>query len=154
MSAALPVPHGTAEQLARVHHFRQLTDTLPEAHELDPVIRFLLGRVTDHREVLEQLHDELDQLWSLVSGDFDDDQLDELTDDEHAAAFFPSYGYEVDARYTKTRDRLIAEIEGVIWRAREAAVRCPSCHGAGGWQQPDGLIVECPRGCMTEAGAA
>lgn len=30
---------------------------------------------------------------------------------------------------------------------------CPTCRGAGGWQQPDGLIIECPRGCMT-GGAA
>lgn len=29
---------------------------------------------------------------------------------------------------------------------------CPTCRGAGGWQQHDGLIVECPRGCMTEDG--
>lgn len=25
---------------------------------------------------------------------------------------------------------------------------CSVCHGQGGWQQPSGLIVECPRGCM------
>jgi hypothetical protein len=32
--------------------------------------------------------------------------------------------------------------------------RCPTCRGAGGWQQQhDGLIVERPRGCMT-GGAA
>jgi hypothetical protein len=30
---------------------------------------------------------------------------------------------------------------------------CGCCRGAGGWQQHDGLIVECPRGCMT-GGAA
>jgi hypothetical protein len=24
------------------------------------------------------------------------------------------------------------------------------CHGAGGWQQHDGAIEECPRGCMTD----
>lgn len=29
---------------------------------------------------------------------------------------------------------------------------CFTCHGAGGWQQPSGLIVECPRGCMTDDG--
>jgi hypothetical protein len=27
--------------------------------------------------------------------------------------------------------------------------RCPACHGAGGWQQYDGAIEECPRGCST-----
>lgn len=32
---------------------------------------------------------------------------------------------------------------------------CTTCRGNGGWQQHDGLIVECPRGCMTgERGAA
>lgn len=31
---------------------------------------------------------------------------------------------------------------------------CPTCRGNGGWQQSDGLIVECPRGCMTEERAA
>lgn len=30
---------------------------------------------------------------------------------------------------------------------------CPVCHGNGGWQQHDGLIIECPRGCMV-GGAA
>ncbi len=30
---------------------------------------------------------------------------------------------------------------------------CPSCRGAGGWQQYDGLIIECPRGCMTRDSA-
>lgn len=37
-----------------------------------------------------------------------------------------------------------------------ACTVCPTCRGAGGWQQPSGLIVECPNGCMTdpERGAA
>lgn len=35
-----------------------------------------------------------------------------------------------------------------------ATITCPTCHGNGGWQQSDGLIVECPRGCMTEERAA
>ncbi len=30
---------------------------------------------------------------------------------------------------------------------------CPSCRGVGGWQQYDGLIIECPCGCMTRDGA-
>lgn len=41
-------------------------------------------------------------------------------------------------------------------RIRAAALHtsCPTCRGAGGWQQHDGLIIECPRGCMTRDGAA
>jgi hypothetical protein len=31
---------------------------------------------------------------------------------------------------------------------------CLSCRGAGGFQQYDGLIIECPRGCITADGAA
>jgi hypothetical protein len=34
-----------------------------------------------------------------------------------------------------------------------AATACPTCFGAGGWQQYDGLTIECPRGCWTEAAA-
>jgi len=32
------------------------------------------------------------------------------------------------------------------------SAQCPVCHGSGGWQQHDGAIEECPRGCMTEDG--
>lgn len=38
-------------------------------------------------------------------------------------------------------------------RSTQRAV-CPVCHGAGGWQQPDGAINECPRGCATGGDAA
>lgn len=39
-------------------------------------------------------------------------------------------------------------IPGDVEQCDECAP-CPTCRGAGGWQQHDGLIVECPRGCMT-----
>lgn len=114
-----PVLHGTAETLARVHHFRQLTDALPEAHELDPVLRVLVGTVTDSAQVLEHLGDELDQLWSLITEDYDADRLDELTDDDWAHGFFCTPGDEELARYSKTRDRLAHDVEGYIRMARE-----------------------------------
>lgn len=112
MTAVLPVAHGTAEQLARLRHFRQLD--LPEAHELDPVARFLIGRVGDATEVLEQITDELDQLWSLITEDFDDDQLDELTEDDWARHSFATQQQEADHRHTATVARLVYAIEGHI----------------------------------------
>lgn len=118
MTAALPVQHGTAEQLARIHHFRQLTDPLPDAHELDPVARFLIGRVGDAREVLAHLADELDQLWSLITEDFDDDQLDELTEDDWARYSFATQQQEIDHRHAATVARLVGDIEGYIWLHR------------------------------------
>lgn len=128
-----PVAAGTAETLARVHHVRQLTDALPEAHELDPVLRFLLGRVTDPAEVLEQLHDELDQLWSLLTEDYDDEQLDELTDADWQRHSFSSYQQEADYRHSLTVSRLVADVEGHIWRARLTHFedRCSACDGDG-----------------------
>lgn len=116
MTAVLPVQHGTAEQLARLHHFRGLD--LPEAHELDPVFRFLIGRVADPAEVLEQLADELDQLWSLVTEDYDDDQLDELSEADWERHSFSSYQQEVDHRHSATVSRLVGDIEGHIWLHR------------------------------------
>jgi hypothetical protein len=118
VTAALTVQHGTAEQLARLQHFRGLTDTLPEAHELDPVARFLIGRVADPREVLEHLADELDQLWSLITEDFGDDQLDELTEDDWARHSFATQQQESDHRHSATVARLVGDIEGYIWLHR------------------------------------
>lgn len=113
------VAHGTAETLARVHHFRQLTDALPEAHELDPVVRFLLGRVTDPAEIVGHLHDELEQLWSLITEDYSDEQLDELTEGDWERYSFSTQEQEVDHRYAITRDRLSHDIECYIRMARE-----------------------------------
>lgn len=113
-----PVAHGTADALARIWHFRQLTDTLPDAHELDAVTRHLIGRVPDHHDVLEHLADDLDQLWSLTTEDFDDDQLDELTEDDWAKHSFVTYQQEIDHRHLATVARLVWDIESHIHLAR------------------------------------
>lgn len=118
MITAQPAAHGTAEQLARLIHFRALEDALPDAHELDPVIRFLIGRVDDAHELVAQLLDELDQLWSLITEDFDDDQLDELTDEDWSRHSFSTYQQEVDHRHSATVARLVGDIEGHISLAR------------------------------------
>jgi thiamine pyrophosphate-dependent acetolactate synthase large subunit-like protein len=114
MTAVQPVRHGTAEALARLQHFRQLTDPLPDAHELDQVIRFLVGPVHDATQVLEQIGDELDQLYDLVTEDYFLDQLDELTDDDWARHSFATYQQETDHRHAVTVSRLIYAIEGHI----------------------------------------
>jgi len=117
------VQHGVAEQLARVAYFRTMEH--PQADELDCVARFLLGAVGG-REATDllwsQLRDDCQRLWHLITDDWDDRDLDELTDGEWARSSFPSAGYEIDARYEKTRDRLTGEIESAIYRARVAAV--------------------------------
>jgi len=116
MTALDAVAHGTAEQLARIHHFRQLD--LPEAHELDDVMRFLIGQVTDWRQVVEHLGDDLDQLWSLLTQDFDDAQLDELTETDWERHSFSSYQQEVEHRHTMTVTRLVDSVEGEVHLAR------------------------------------
>jgi hypothetical protein len=112
VTAVQPVAHGTAEQLARIRQFRGLD--LPEAHELDPVARFLIGRVPDPAEVLEQITDELDQLWSLITEDFDESDLDELSEDDWARHSFATQQQEVDFRHAATVSRLVYAIEGHI----------------------------------------
>ncbi len=126
MTAAEPVRHGTAETLARVLHFRQLTDTLPEAHELDPVIRFLLGRVTNPTELLDHLRDDLDQLWALATDDYDDDQLDESTDTDWEQHSFPTWQQEMEYRYSITADRLVHDVENHIRVARARHAQQPT----------------------------
>ncbi len=54
---------------------------------------------------------------------------------------YPLQELTVDAAYR----RLQADFQ-------QRRVVCPSCRGNGGWQRADGLIVECPRGCMTADG--
>jgi hypothetical protein len=132
MTAVRPVAHGTAEALARLQHFRGLTDALPDAHELDPVMRFLVGPVGDARQVLEQIGDELDQLWSLVTEDFDDDQLDELTGADWERHSFATYGQEVAHRHAATVARLVYAIEGhvALHRVIHAEQQRPARTGA------------------------
>jgi hypothetical protein len=112
----IAVPHGTADALARIHHFRGLD--LPEAYELDDVTRFLLGRVPDADELIEQLGDDLDQLWSLLTDDYDDDQLDELSDRDFRRFDFATYGQEVSHRHSCTVARLVHDVEQRIHVAR------------------------------------
>lgn len=115
-----PVLYGTADALARVWHVRQLTDTLPEAHELDPVLRFLLGPVTHPAAILQHLSDQLDQLWSLLTEDYDaDNDLDEVPEADWARYDFPTWQHEANHRYARTFERLTDDIESYIRMARE-----------------------------------
>lgn len=116
-----PVRGGTADALARVAHFRNLTATLPEAHELDDVIRFLLGAVDDTATLMAALAEDLDRLWSLATDDFDDDQLDDLSEDDFRRFDFPTYGQEIAHRRTATVDRLSDEVDRRIFLARYRA---------------------------------
>lgn len=116
MTAPEPVRPGTAEALARVMHFQAVEHVQPE--ELDSVARWLIGHVTDPREVAQHIADELDQLWSLLTDDFDDDQLDELSDADWERHSFSTYAQEVEHRRALTLTRLVAAIEGHIWLAR------------------------------------
>lgn len=125
-----PVRPGTAEQLARIAHFRALD--LPEVEELDIVAGFLLGDVGDvlhKQELWGQLQDDCHKLWHLLTDDWDDRDLDELTEAEYEASYFPSQGFETDARYEKTVARLAFCIDRDVWLARvEAAARTASAH--------------------------
>jgi hypothetical protein len=122
MTAALPVAHGTAEQLARIAHFRALETVQPE--ELDAVALFLIGDVGDATEKLALWHElrgDAEKLWYLVASDWDDRDLDELTDADWMRHSFATVDQELAHRYGVTRDRLVGEIEGCIWRHRYAA---------------------------------
>ena len=115
-----PVLYGTADALARVWHVRQLTDTLPDAHELDPALRHILGPVTDPAAILQHLRDQLDQLWSLLTEDYDaDNDLDEVPFEDWLRYDFPTFQQEVEYRYSVTVDRLVHDIESYIRMARE-----------------------------------
>jgi hypothetical protein len=118
-----PVRCGTAEQLARLAHFRALN--LPEVDELDAVACFLIGDAGDsqaRRELWEQLRDDAERLFHLITDDWDSDDLDELT--ERQCMRLPLVALEqeiVDARYAATRERLAADIEGTVRLARYTA---------------------------------
>lgn len=116
---ATTVPHGTADALARVWHVRQLTDTIPDAHELDPVLRHILGPVTGAAAILQHLRDDLDLLWLLITEDYDNDCLDEVPEPEWARYDFPTWQQEIEYRYSITVDRLVHDIESYIRMARE-----------------------------------
>jgi hypothetical protein len=118
-----PVWHGTAEQLARIAHFRGLERTQPE--EFDALAYFLLGDVGDAftREALwANLEPDLLKLWHLVTSDWEEDDLDEVPEADWVRYSFATVAQETDHRYQITRDRLTHEIEHLIHLSRLAAV--------------------------------
>jgi hypothetical protein len=121
--APQPVRPGTAENLARLAHFRALD--LPEADELDSVAYQLLGAVGDtnaKRELWEQIRvGDGRELWFLIAADWDDRDLDELTEEQYRRLEPADHAEELDARYEVTRDRLVHDIERTIWLARARA---------------------------------
>jgi len=149
-----PVPHGLAEQLARVAHFRELDH--PEAHELNCVARFLIGDVggRDAADLLwVQLRDDCLRLWHLVTDDWDDRDLDELTAAQYERLGVCSYELEQHARFERTRDRLSSEIETAVHAARYRAVAARRASG-----HRDGAlaaaVVRHPAGSLFPGGAA
>jgi hypothetical protein len=115
---------GTAENLARLAHFRGLD--LPEADELDSVAYQLLGDVGDtnaKRELWEQLRDgDGRSLWYLIADDWDDRDLDELTEAQCTRLPLTATEDEVtQLRYEVTRERLLGDIERTVWLARARA---------------------------------
>jgi hypothetical protein len=116
-----PVRAGTAENLARLAHFRSLD--LPEADELDAVAFFLLGDVGDtnaKRELWDAIRDGDGQaLWYLVADDWDDRDLDDLTETQCTRLPLTATEDEVtQLRYEVTRERLIGDVERTVWLAR------------------------------------
>jgi hypothetical protein len=110
---------GLAEQLARIAHFRALH--LPEVDELDPVAFHLIGKVgslVDQAVLWERLQEDAIRLWHLLIDDWDDRDLDELTEDEWRRLDFQTQQAEIDHRYTATRARLAHDIEQAVWLAR------------------------------------
>ena len=116
------VPAGTAEQLARLAHFAGLD--LPEVEELDSVARFLIGNAGDtaaRQELWQQLRDNAEHLWHLITDDWSDDMLDGLRSVDYERHQIDSYDREQELRYRFTRDRLSGSIENRIEQARFAA---------------------------------
>lgn len=124
-----PVPPGTAENLARIRHFRDLLTgadgiDAPDAHELDAVAAFLIGDVGGRLEteaVWSEIRDDCRALWHLVTDDWCTEDLDELSEAEWARSFFATAEHEIDRRYEVTRERLADEIEQTIRLARYSA---------------------------------
>ena len=116
--APLPVPFGTAQALATLAHFETLDN--PDNDSLRHAWRLLIGPVPNPDEVWEHLTDELLQLWRLTSEDWDwdEDQLDELTEADWARYSFATQQQEIDQRLGMTIERLSSQIEGYIVRKR------------------------------------
>jgi len=118
------VQHGVAEQLARLSHFALLD--LPEVHEISRVADFLIGDVggaAQARRLWNELHADCHRLWHLISDDWDDRDLDELSfADARRMDPGATAEQELMVRYERTRDRLVADIEDRIGRGRYTAV--------------------------------
>jgi hypothetical protein len=117
-----PVRCGTAEQLARLHHLR--ASTAHDCEIADDVSSFLIGYVGGYaasRQLHTQLDPDLDLLWRLMDGDWEPDDLDELTERDWVRMSFPTVGHEIQARYERTRERVAADIEGAVRLARYTA---------------------------------
>lgn len=117
-----PVRTGTAEQLARIAWHRGLEAADPT--ELDSVALFLIGpggSVQARLDLWENLRDDCLHLWHLITADWDDADLDELTDQQWDDLFLVDRHAEEAARHHITVNRLIGEIEGAIWRHRYTA---------------------------------
>lgn len=110
--------HGTAEALAVCAHLEQLTDTLgADAAEVSRIYRPLLGlNHSDTTEVIEHLRDELDQLWRLISCDWDDSDLDELPDHPRFDAMTVDQAQNEAA--DRTVARLVEQVETYVLRRR------------------------------------
>lgn len=118
---AEPVKHGTAEQLARLAHFRALD--LPEATELDEIATFLIGDVgqaLDRRDLWQRLQDDAEKLWHLITSDWDTDDLDEIPDADWERHDFATHEQELAHRYGVTRNRLVDGIEMTLRWERSA----------------------------------
>ncbi len=130
---AAEIRPGTAEQLARVWHMHLLEDArhahLParqrpdEARELVTVARWIIG-AGDPIPLLAQISDDLEHLWYLLTDDWEPSMLDELTEDQAVRRLLTATeAQELSARRDATYDRLVSEIEGRIWRARNMPAR-------------------------------
>jgi hypothetical protein len=119
VTAPEPVRPGTAENLARLAQLAW-QDT-PDAYTADEVAEWLLGDVGDRAAVWDHLRPDCQLLWHLVSEDWDEDDLDSLTEQAAELYSFATVEQELAHRHTATRDRLVADIEGAIWTARYRA---------------------------------
>ena len=112
---SVAVPNGTAEQLARLSHFAGLQTV--QAEEMDAVAFFLLGDVGDaesRADLWDSLRDDCDLLWHLITADWCENDLDELTEDDWAKYSFANVDQELDVRRSLTADRLVLQIEASI----------------------------------------
>lgn len=82
------------------------------------------------------------------------DCLTEIGDDQWACPRCPAHWYRTNQTHDAWAARLPVVQAAHLARHDREEQRCTVCHGAGGWQQHDGLIVECPNGCMTGERAA